>query len=179
MELAMTLDKTVGRSAVSLIIGDITEIEVEAFVFYARPDLKLGTGFGTAISTRGGPKIQEELDGLAPVATGQTVVTGGGKLKAKNIIHAVGPRFQEEDMDGKLRETVLSSLRAADEKKIKILALPAMGAGFYGVPLADCARVMAETIAAYLRGDTDIEKVIICVLDSREYAPFESEFGKI
>ena len=179
MELAMTLDKTVGRTAVSLIIGDITDIEVEAFVFYARPDLKLGTGFGTAISTRGGPKIQEELDGLAPVGAGRAVVTGAGKLKAKSIVHAVGPRFQEEDITGKLRDTVLSSLRAADEKKIKTLALPAMGAGFYGVPLADCARVMVDTLKDYLQGDTGIEKVIICVLDSREYAPFESEFGKI
>jgi O-acetyl-ADP-ribose deacetylase (regulator of RNase III) len=179
MELTMALEKTLGRTAVSLIIGDITEIEVDAFVFYARPDLKLGTGFGTAISTRGGPKIQEELDELAPVATGQAVVTGAGKLKAKSIVHAVGPRFQEEGMAGKLRETVLSSLKAAEEKDVKTLALPAMGAGFYGVPLADCARVMVDTLKTYLQGRTGLERAIICVLDAREYAPFESEFGKI
>ncbi len=160
-------------------IGDITDMDVDAFVFYARPDLALGTGFGTAIAARGGASIQKELDGKGPLAACQAVVTAAGKLKAKKIVHAVGPRFQEEDMLGKLKTTVENSLRAAEEAGVRTLAMPAMGAGFYGVPLPGCARVMGETIRSYLEGGGAVAEVIICVLDSREYKVFHSELGKI
>ena len=93
-------------SVLRLIRGDITEIEVDGFVFYAQPDLALGSGFGGAISVRGGPGIQKELDELGPVETGGVVVSGAGKLHADFIVHAVGPRFNEEDTEGKLRTTV-------------------------------------------------------------------------
>ena len=179
MEQRAALKRTVKRGAISLVIDDITDIDVEGFVFYARPDLALGTGFGTAISTRGGASIQKELEEKGPLKTGEVVVTGAGKLKSRHIVHAVGPRFQEEDMDAKLRTTVLNSLKAADKARIQRLAMPAMGAGFYGVPLGDCARAMVDSIRGYLEGETGIEEVILCVLDSREYGPFEAELKKI
>ena len=179
MEQTMSEQTVVNQTGVSLIIGDITDLEVDAFVFYAQHDLKLGTGFGTAISTRGGPAIQKELDELAPLATGEVVVTEAGKLKAKYIVNAVGPRFQEVDIEGKLRTTVANSLRAADNKQIKRLAIPAMGAGFYGIPLPDCARVMVETIKGHLEGNTGIKEVILCVLDSREYGPLKAALAKL
>jgi O-acetyl-ADP-ribose deacetylase (regulator of RNase III) len=72
---------------------------------------------------------------------------------------------------------MLNSLRAADEKGVKRIALPAMGAGFYGVPLDVCARVMVAAIKKYLEGDTGLEEVVICVTDSRELAPFESRLA--
>ena len=134
---------------VRLIRGDITELDVDAFVFYAQPDLALGSGFGTAISVRGGPSIQKELDELGPVETGQAVVTGAGKLKADFIVHAVGPRFQEEDTEGKLRTTVLNSLKAAEEKGVKRIALPAMGAGFL-------RRAVGRVCAGHDRGDQEL-----------------------
>lgn len=164
----------VGHGSVRLIRGDITDLEVDAFVFYARGDLALGSGFGTAISQRGGPAIQKELGELGPVETGHAVVTGAGKLKAAWIVHAVGPKFNEPDTEGKLRRTVLSALAAAEEKQIRRIALPAMGAGFYAVPLDLCARVMVEAIQDHLRGETGIEEVVICVVDQREFAPFEA-----
>lgn len=164
----------VGRSAVRLVCGDITDLEVDAFVFYAQHDLVLGSGFGTAISTRGGPSIQKELDELGPLETGQAVVTGAGNLKAQHIVHAVGPRFNEADTDGKLRTTVLNSLRAADEKGLKRIAMPAMGAGFYGIPLDVCARVMLDTLVGYLEGESGIEEVVLCVIDRREHGPFDA-----
>jgi O-acetyl-ADP-ribose deacetylase (regulator of RNase III) len=171
--------KTIAQGRVTLMIGDITDTDVEAFVFYARPDLALGTGFGTAISARGGASIQRELEGKGPLATGEAVVTAAGKLRAQKIVHAVGPRFQEEDMLGKLKTTVANSLKAAETAGVRRLALPAMGAGFYGVPLAGCARVMGETIRSYLEGGGKIEELIVCVLDSREYDVFKSELEKI
>lgn len=179
MPEAVSEQVRVGRSVVRLVRDDITELDVDAFVFYASSDLALGSGFGGAISVRGGPSIQKELNELAPVQTGQAVVSGAGNLKAAQIIHAVGPRFNEEDTEGKLRTTVVHSLKAAEEQGVKHLALPAMGAGFYAVPLELCARVMIGAIKSYLEGDTCIEEVVLCVIDQREYAPFESQLASL
>ncbi len=167
----------IGRSSLRLIRGDITELDVDAFVYYARHDLTLGSGFGTAISQRGGPAIQKELSQLGPLETGQAVATGAGKLKAGCIIHAVGPRFNEADTAGKLRRTVLAALTVAEEKGVKRIALPPMGAGFYAVPLDLCARVMVETFQEYLQGRTGIEEVVLCVMDQREFAPFAARLA--
>jgi O-acetyl-ADP-ribose deacetylase (regulator of RNase III) len=171
--------KTIAQGTLTLMIGDITDMDVEAFVFYARPDLALGTGFGTAIAARGGASIQKELEGKGPLATGEALVTAAGNLKAQKIVHAVGPRFQEEDMAGKLKTTVASSLKAAEAAGIRRLALPAMGAGFYGVPLAACARVTLETLNGYLEGGGRIAELVVCVLDSREYDVFKAELESI
>lgn len=163
----------VGRSVVRLSRNDITDIEVDAFVFYAQNDLALGSGFGTAISVRGGPTIQRELDELAPVETGDVVVSAAGNLKVEYIIHAVGPKFQEEKLEEKLRTTMRNTLNCAEEKGIKSLALPAMGAGYYGIAPDLCARVMLEVAKDHLGGETCIEELTICVLDTPQYNAFE------
>jgi O-acetyl-ADP-ribose deacetylase (regulator of RNase III) len=175
---AVAEDTLINRSVVRLIKGDITDLDVDAFVFYAQPDLALGSGFGGAIAVRGGPSIQKDLETLAPVATGEAVVSAAGNLKAEYIIHAVGPRFQEEDTEGRLRTTVLSSLRCAEEIKVGRLAFPAMGAGYYGIPPDVCARVMLEVIIGHLKGTTRIKEVVICVLDTRQYNAFKDQLEK-
>lgn len=169
----------VKKSWIRLVKGDITDLEIEAFVYYARPDLVLGSGFGGAIAARGGPKVQEELKKLGPIGVGQAIVTSAGEMKSKHIIHAVGPRFQEEDTEAKLGTTVLNTLRRAEEKGVQRLAFPAMGAGFYGVPLDLCARVTLRTVKEYLAGETRLEEVIFCLMDSREYKSFQQELQKI
>ncbi len=172
----MTDSLSVKKSTVRLMRGDITDMEVEAFVFYARHDLQLGSGFGTAISVRGGPSVQNELKELGVAKTTDAIVTGAGKMKASHIIHAVGPRFQEEDLRSKLEVTVRNCLSQADQKGIKQIAFPAMGTGFYGVPLQTSAEVTLKTICDYLSGDTKITEVIVCLIDSREYQPFHHQF---
>ena len=167
------------RSMVRLIRGDITEVDVDAFVFYAQHDLALGSGFGTVISVRGGPSIQKELDEIRPIETGQAVVTGAGKLQADFIIHAVGPRFQEEDTEGKLRTTVLNSLKAAEEKGVQRIALPAMGAGFYGVPIETSAEVTVDSVNKYLQNAGNIQEVFLCMLDSKQYKAFQERLAKL
>ena len=167
-------DLIMKESKLRLERGDLTAMDIESIVFYARHDLNLGSGFGSAIALRGGPSIQEELTTLGTIATGEAVVTNAGGLKAKYIIHAVGPRFQEADIDAKLRTTMSSTLRAADEKKINSIAFPPMGTGFYGIPLDLCARVMMEEINNHLSGTTSLKEVVICVMDNREYKAFRS-----
>ena len=173
MPEAVSEGTQIGRSRIRLIKGDITDLEVDAFVFYAQPDLALGSGFSTAISVRGGPTVQKELEELGPVPTGEAVVTSAGNLKAGHIIHAVGPRFQEEDTAAKLRMTVHNALRLAEENQIRRIAFPAMGAGYYGIPPDLCARVMLEMIGNHLKGETGIEEVVICVLETRQHDAFQ------
>lgn len=164
--------KQINRSVVRLIKDDITELDVDAFVFYADPSLALGSGVGTAITVRGGPSVQKELDELGPIETTEAVVSAAGKLKADFIIHAVGPRFREEDIENKLRSTMVNSLARAEEKGAKRIAFPAMGAGYYGIPAGVSARVMLEVLETHLSGETGLEEVIICVLDTPQFDAF-------
>jgi O-acetyl-ADP-ribose deacetylase (regulator of RNase III) len=166
-------------STLSIQKGDITDLDVESFVFYAREDLKLGSGYGTAISIRGGPSVQESLDKLAPKNQCDAVVTEAGEMKAKYIVHAVGPKFREPDIDIKLKKTIENALKAAEEKGITDIAFPAMGAGFYGIPLPQSAKTTLGTIQHYLMNGTKIKNVVVCLLDNREYLPFEAEFKSL
>jgi O-acetyl-ADP-ribose deacetylase (regulator of RNase III) len=168
----MDMEKKLKDVVIKVIKGDITDLEVEAFVFYARPDLKLGTGFGGAIAVRGGVSIQKELDPVGPLPVTGAVITGAGNLKAKHIIHAVGPRFQEADQEAKLKRTIHSCLRVAEEKGILQVAFPAMGAGFYGIPLEACSKLCVEAVTEYLNGSSKIREVVFCLNDSRELKPF-------
>lgn len=165
---------------IRLIVGFITDLEnVDGIVYYARPDLTLGSGFGTAISTQGGPKVQEELKKTGSAATTDVVVTGGGNLKAKLILHAVGPRFHEEDSEEKLKATIWNVLRKAEEHKLQRIAFPAMGAGFYGIPLQVSARVTLEAAKQFLKKAVDPKEVVFCLRDLRELRVFQEHLRKI
>ncbi len=173
-------EKKINDRVLRIVREDVTDVEVDAFVYYANADLVLGSGWGTSIAIRGGPSIQEELNGLAPVDAGDAVMTAAGEMKAKHIIHAVGPRFQEEDEEDKLRKTMLSALKCAEDKGLDTLAFPPMGTGFYGIPLDLSAKVMLETIRAHLNnGRSSVKEVVICLMDSREFPPFEGRMDKI
>lgn len=178
MEAAVLSDPKVkfGDTVVHLRRGDITELEVDAFVFYAQNDLALGSGFGGMITVRGGASIQKELDELAPVPDLGAVVSGAGKLTAEFIIHSVGPRFREDDIEAKLVTTMENVLAKAEEKRIKTLAFPAMGAGYYGVPAPESARAMLSALSSHLGGKTGLEEVTICVLDAPQFNAFQAAF---
>ena len=175
----MAVEKKINEKTLKVVQDDTTLQEVDAFVFYADPTLKLGSGYGGAISSRGGPSIQKELDELGPAEVTQVVVTEAGKLKAKHILHAIGPAFQEPEMLEKLRATIKNVLAKADEKELKTLALPAMGTGFYGVPLAESAKITLEVVRDYLKDGGKLEQVLVCLNDGREYRAFESALNTI
>ncbi len=159
----------VNQSVVRLVKGDVTELEVDAFVFYAQHDLALGSGFGGAIAVRGGPSVQKELDELGPLEAGEAVVTAAGNMTVDFIVHAVGPRFREDGIEEKLRITMDNALQRAEEKGITTIAFPLMGAGYYGVPNDVSARVMVSAIKRHLEGETDIREVTVCVFDTPQY----------
>ncbi len=166
--------RQVGNSVLRLEKQDITDFEVEAFVYYARPDLALGAGFGGAIAKRGGPSIKSELDAIGRLEVTEAAVTGAGKMKARYIVHAVGPAFQEENLESKLEATIVNALKRAEEKGIRSLAFPLMGAGFYGVPLPLCTEIMIRALCGHLARGSSLEEVIVCANDAREYRAFQA-----
>ncbi len=168
------VEKKIGERTMRLVRGDITDMEVDAFVYDITADLKLSSGYGGAIQQRGGIAIQKELDALGRLPVGEALVTSAGKLKAGLIIHVNGPKFHEEDVEGKLRRATQAALRRADEKGVGTLAFPPIGTGLYQVPLDLCARVMVDTVAAHLQGETSLRQVLFVALDSREFGPFKA-----
>ncbi len=177
----MSATMRINGTTVNLVRGDVTEWAADAFVYYADHNLKIGSGFGTAISQRGGPGVQKELDELGSLETTQAVITGAGNMKAAHIIHAVGPRFQEPDMEGKLRATLVNTLDLAKKQGVAKIAFPPMGAGFYGVPLPTCATVMLDTFREYLAegGEAGFEELTICCLDNRELTAFQGRLASL
>lgn len=173
------IERRVGNTTVALEQGDLTALAVDAFVFYAREDLELGSGYGGAVQGRGGDSIKKEVRQIGSVAMGEAVVTGAGRLKAKYIIHACGPKFQEPHTERKLRECTLAALRAAHGKGVRTLALPPLGAGFYGVPLTLCSSVMLDAIREFLQQPSSLESVIICVVDGRDFLAFKELMEKL
>jgi O-acetyl-ADP-ribose deacetylase (regulator of RNase III) len=170
------LQININNSTLKVDKGDLTVLETEAIVHYAQPDLKLGSGFGNAIAVRGGMTIQEELSAFDPISVGEAVITGAGELKADYIIHAVGPRFQEPNIEDRLYKTMQRVLHLAEEKGIKRIAFPPMGTGFYGISLDMSSKVMLDAIQNHLSGKSDLSEVLICVMDKREYLAFEKNW---
>lgn len=172
-------EKQINGTVVRLQQGDLTALPVDAFVFYARETLELGSGFGTAIQVRGGDAIKKELEKIGRIKMGEAAITGAGRMEAKHVIHACGPKFQEADVESKLRACMLAALQVADDNKLKNVAFPPMGAGFYGVPLDMCARVMLDAIKQFLSGTRSLEEIIICAIDKREFTAFQGQFGRL
>ena len=167
------IESRIKDTIVRLEKGDLTAMDIEAIVFYASPDLVLGAGFGSAIAARGGMSIQEELKPHGTISTGEAVVTAAGELNSKFIVHAVGPRFQEDNTEEKLTKTMENALKVAKDKGIRKIAFPPMGTGFYGVPLNICAKVMYKVIQEHLLDKSLFEEIVICVMDDREYKAFQ------
>ncbi|MFX1374348.1 MAG: macro domain-containing protein [Promethearchaeota archaeon] len=155
--------------------GDITEIDKDAIVNAANAQLQLGGGVAGAIRRKGGPKIQEECNKIGGTHVGGTVITTGGNLKARYVIHAVGPRMGEGNEDEKLKNATLNSLKLMDENELKTIAFPAISTGIFGYPIEKCAKIMINTAKEYLSGETQIQEVIFCLYTTSDFKIFEEE----
>jgi len=172
----------VNKTALSLVQDDITEQVTDAIVNPANEALVLGAGVAGAIRSKGGPAIQKECDAIAEsrrVGIGGTVITTGGKLKAKHVIHAVGPRMGEGDEDRKLRDATLNSLKLADQHKQKSISFPAISTGIFGYPIDRCANIMLQTTIDYLRGATQLQEVVFCLWGSDSFREFEKTLKQL
>ncbi len=164
----------IGNHVLELCDGDITEMNTDAIVNAANARLVLGGGVAGAIRRKGGPSIQAECDKIGGTFVGGAVITTAGKLKARHVIHAVGPRMGEGDEDEKLKNATLNSLKVADENDLKSISFPAISTGIFGFPIERCAKIMLETTIGYLRGPTGLDKVVFCLFGSESYEVFAS-----
>ena len=167
------MQTTIHRTVLELVEGDITEMDTEAIVNAANAALVLGGGVAGAIRTKGGPAIQQECNKISPTTVGAAVKTSGGKLKARYVIHAVGPRMGEGNEDAKLKSASLNTLKLADRDGIRTLTFPAISTGIFGFPMDRCAEIMLSTTVDYLKGDTDLEKVAFCLDGKGAYKIFQ------
>ncbi len=165
----------VSKSYIKLVQGDITELETDAIVNAANSQLIMGGGVAGAIRRKGGPKIQEECNNIGGTHVGGAVITTGGNLKAKHVIHAVGPRMGEGNEDEKLKNATLNSLKLMDKHNLKSIAFPAISTGIFGYPIDRCAKIMISTAKQYLARTTQIEEVIFCLYSKPDYEVFEKE----
>jgi O-acetyl-ADP-ribose deacetylase (regulator of RNase III) len=165
----------IGNSVLELLEGDITEMQTDAVVNAANAQLILGGGVAGAIRRKGGPQIQQECNKIGETYVGGAVITTGGNLKAKYVIHAVGPRMGEGDEDNKLKNATLNSLRLADENNLKSITFPAISTGIFGYPVQRCAEVMLKVTIDYLKGQTGLEKVVFCLFGRDSYKIFEEQ----
>jgi O-acetyl-ADP-ribose deacetylase (regulator of RNase III) len=165
----------VNNSKIKLVQGDITELGTDVIVNAANSQLILGGGVAGAIRRKGGPAIQEECNRIGGTFVGGAVITIGGNLKAKHVIHAVGPRMGEGNEEDKLKNATLNSLKLMDDNKLKTIAFPAISTGIFGYPIDRCSKIMIATVKEYLRGSTQINEVIFCLYTTSDFEVFEKE----
>jgi len=167
------------NTMIELVKGDITELATDAIVNAANSQLQHGGGVAWAIVNKGGYVIQRESDKLRFCPVGNAVITSAGKLKAKYVIHAVGPRMGEGDEDEKLRSATLSALKLADKHELKSIAFPAISTGIYKFPVDRCADIMLNTTIEYCRGQTGLQKIVFCLYDDNTFTIFNQKFDLI
>jgi O-acetyl-ADP-ribose deacetylase (regulator of RNase III) len=170
------MKRTFGGHTIELVRGDITKEPTDAIVNAANSSLMGGGGVDGAIHRAGGPAILEECKQIVarqgPLPTGQAVITTGGRLKARYVIHTVGPIWH----GGNAREAELlassytESLKVADEHKLTSLAFPSIGTGAYGYPLEPAAKVAIDAVAGYLENHlTSLRKVLFVLYSQQTY----------
>lgn len=169
---------TMERTQLELVEGDITDLEVDAIVNPANEDLQLGTGVAGAIRRKGGASIQEECNKIGHTPVGTAVMTGAGGLKARWVIHAVGPQMGEGDEDKKLASAVRSALALADRRGLKSIALPAISTGNFGFPIDRAARIMLTEIHRFLQGGTKLDRVVVTLHGDDAFSVFKRELRR-
>lgn len=172
---------TIAGKTLRLIQGDITHRDVDVIVNAANSSLQHGGGVAGAIVRKGGQVIQDESDRIAPVAVGHAAITGAGKLAAKFVIHAVGPRMGEGDEDKKLKSAVASSLKLAAENRLSTISFPAVSSGIFGFPKGKCAKILVGEAVNFLKKDANSSLTVVefCIYDDETLDYFKKEFDKL
>ena len=167
----------INRAILEIVEGDITQQDTEAIVNAANEQLRVGGGVDGAINRAGGPEIQKEARQIGYCPTGQAVITTGGKLKAKYVIHTVGPIYKN-GLAGEpelLASCYRESLKLASARGIKSLSFPSISTGIYGYPLADAARTALGAVKAYLQEHPEIELVRFVLFGQQAFEAYAAE----
>jgi O-acetyl-ADP-ribose deacetylase (regulator of RNase III) len=154
--------------------GDITGAETDAIVNAANTALWMGAGVAGAIKRVGGKVVEDEAVRQGPIQVGEAVVTSGGGLKARYVIHAaaMGPDLVTDA--AKIESATRNALLRAEELGIKSVAFPALGTGVGGFSYDEAARVMIEATKQHLAGKSGLEKVLFVLYGEQAYEAFKS-----
>jgi O-acetyl-ADP-ribose deacetylase (regulator of RNase III) len=179
------MNRKIGQATLSLIQGDITKQSTDAIVNAANSSLMGGGGVDGAIHRAGGSEILEECKRIVArqgrLPTGEAVITTGGNLSAKHVIHTVGPIWHggnsgEPEL---LASAYRSSLEIASGKKLKSISFPSISTGAYGYPVRLASEVALQTVIDFLRRDESIDEVHFILFDSATYSAYTKALEKL
>jgi O-acetyl-ADP-ribose deacetylase (regulator of RNase III) len=177
----MDMEIKISGTTLSFIKGDIAHEETDAIVNAANSRLAGGGGVDGAIHKAGGPKIMEECRKIGGCPTGSAVITTGGNLKAKYVIHTVGPIYK----DGKHNEAKLlssaykSSLALAVKNGIKSLAFPSISTGAYGYPINEAAEIALKTIMDFIKTHKELSLVRFVLFSDRDFEVYKKMLERL
>jgi O-acetyl-ADP-ribose deacetylase (regulator of RNase III) len=172
---------TINQTKIYLVQGDITRQDTNAIVNAANSSLMGGGGVDGAIHRAGGPAILEECKQIVArqgrLPTGKAVITTGGNLKARYVIHTVGPVWRGGNLGepGLLASAYRESLKLSTKKGLKSISFPSISTGVYGYPVDSAARVALEAVIGFLRREkTALQEVILVLFDVQSYSAYDA-----
>lgn len=164
-----------------IVRGDITQQETVAIGNAANSALAGGGGVDGAIHRAGGPELMSELKArYKGCPTGSAVITGGGNLKAKYVIHAVGPRYSGSHKDPELLASAYrKSMELCTQNKISTMAFPSISTGIYGYPVEEASRIALKTVIDYLKDHPEIKLVRFVLFDSNTFETYQEALKEL
>jgi O-acetyl-ADP-ribose deacetylase (regulator of RNase III) len=169
------MERTWLEGRVSVVQGDITTLAVDAIVNAANASLLGGGGVDGAIHRAAGPSLLAECRALGGARSGEAKITGGHRLRARHVIHAVGPVWHGggSGEDEALASCYRTAMHLAAERGLRSIASPAISTGAYGFPLERATRLAVAEVARALAGATSVEKVVFCCFSAGDRATYE------
>ena len=175
------MDYRVNKSIIELFQGDITKQQVDAIVNAANSWLAGGGGVDGAIHRAGGPAIMAECRAIRGCPTGEAVITTGGNLPAKHVIHTVGPVYRggsagEPEL---LRNAYENSLKLGEKHGLKSLAFPSISTGVYSYPIEEASKIAIRSAVDHLNGRTILEKVVFVLFSKNDFEVYRRNIQQI
>jgi O-acetyl-ADP-ribose deacetylase (regulator of RNase III) len=172
---------TIHQSTLEVVQDDITLQDTDAIGNAANSALAGGGGVDGAIHRAGGPSIMSELrTKYKGCPTGSAVITSGGNLKARYVIHAVGPRYSGSPKDPELLSSAYrKSLELCTQNKISSIAFPSISTGIYGYPVEEASRIALKTVADYLKDHPEMKLVRFVLFDSKTFNVYKDALKEI
>jgi O-acetyl-ADP-ribose deacetylase (regulator of RNase III) len=169
------MERTWLGGRIALVQGDITTLEVDAIVNAANRSLLGGGGVDGAIHRAAGPGLLEECRALGGARTGEAKMTGGHRLPARHVIHAVGPVWEggSRGEDEALASCYRNAMRLANEAALRSIAFPAISTGVYGFPIERATRIAVREVAAALAAPTSVERAVFCCFSAADRGVYE------
>jgi O-acetyl-ADP-ribose deacetylase (regulator of RNase III) len=172
---------SVGKTRLEIASGDITQLEVDALVAPASPELWMDHGVAAAIKRAGGEAVEKEAVLQGPITVGEAVVTTGHDLKARWVVHVALAESGPCADAGAVAAATRAALSAAERAHSRSVALPAFGTGACAFPLYECASLMVTETVAYLKAHprTALRHIMFSVYDDAARAAFKNALAGI